>query len=159
MPAIRNVTANDGAIMRKLAHECGTLDLHTPYTYWVNACYQSESCFVAEEDGKPIGYIMAVDAPDVVFIWQIGIVPEWRGKGLADRLITKCVDYATKKNKNIEVTIAADNRASYRAFKKACDKRNIAMQHIGSVDIADMIDPAFTEKENRYMLQIKSEPD
>ena len=120
---IRNATANDGAIMRKLAHECGTLDLHTPYTYWVAAAHYSGGCFIMEEDGTPIGYIMAVDAPEIVFIWQIGILPEHRGKGLSRILIASCVGYAKERKKDIEVTIAENNENSYRSFARFCEKK------------------------------------
>ncbi len=153
MCKIRNATESDGKIMRMLARKCGTLDLHTPYTYWVAAAHYSGCCFIMEEDGTPIGYIMAVDAPEIVFIWQIGILPEHRGKGLSRILIASCVGYAKERKKDIEITIAEDNENSYRSFARFCEKNGIAMVKTGTVVIDDLLDTTFIEKENRYLIK------
>jgi len=154
MYKIRNAAESDGKIMRMLARKCGTLDLHTPYTYWVAAAHCSECCFILETDGTPIGYIMAVDAPEIVFIRQIGILPEYRGKGLSRILIASCVDYTKERKKDIEVTIAEDNENSYRSFARFCERKGIIMVKTGTVVIDDLLDTTFKEKENRYLIRV-----
>lgn len=141
-------------IMRWLAQQCFPLDVHTPYTYWVNASYYSQCCFLLEDDEKPIGYIMAIDAPMVVFIWQIGILKEYRKKGLSYALISSCMDYAVSVEKNIELTIAYDNDSSYAAFKTACQKRNLSMEKLEQIEVLDMADHSFKETEIKYLIKI-----
>ncbi len=47
---IRNVREDEDGVLQSLALACGgTLDVHTPYTYWVLTHYFAEYCFVAVE--------------------------------------------------------------------------------------------------------------
>ena len=140
---IRNVEKTDNALLRHLAKQCPALDLHTQYTYWVNTYYFNKSSFILEDDGKPIGYIMALNTPDVIFIWQIGIIKEYRGKGLSYKLISAVMEYAKSINKPIEVTIASNNKSSFNAFKSAALKQNLKMIKSDVVNIIDLDDDTF----------------
>lgn len=149
---IRNASHEDGKLMRWLAKECGTLDLHTPYTYWVNANYFAQSCFIMEKDGEPVGYLMAIDTPETVFAWQIGVKKEFRGQGLSFGLIEACVDYARSVKKNVEVTIAKENLASYHSFVSACKKLGLRMERMDEAIVKDLVEPSFEEVEVRYRI-------
>ena len=149
---IRNVQKTDNALLRHLAKQCPSLDLHTQYTYWATAYYFNKSSFILEDDGKPIGYIMALNTPDVIFIWQIGIIKEYRGKGLSCKLISAVMEYAKSINKPIEVTIASNNKSSFNAFKSAALKQNLKMIKSDEINIIDLDDDAFSENEIRYII-------
>ena len=149
---IRNVQKTDNALLRHLAKQCPSLDLHTQYTYWATAYYFNKSSFILEDDGKPIGYIMALNTPDVIFIWQIGIVKEYRGKGLSCELISAVMEYAKSINKPIEVTIASNNKSSFNAFKSATLKQNLKMIKSDEINIIDLDDDAFSENEIKYII-------
>jgi len=84
---IRTVAPDDATLQRSLAQRCPPLDIHTPYTCWVQANYCSDTCYIAEIDGEPAGYLTAVRAGHRVLLWQIGVLPGHRGHGIAARLI------------------------------------------------------------------------
>lgn len=149
---IRNVEKTDNALLRHLAKQCPALDLHTQYTYWVNTYYFNKSSFILEDDGKPIGYIMTLNTPDVIFIWQIGIIKEYRGKGLSYKLISAVMEYAKSINKPIEVTIASSNKSSFNAFKSAALKQNLKMIKSDVINIIDLDDDTFSENEIKYII-------
>ena len=149
---IRNVEKTDNALLRHLAKQCPTLDLHTQYTYWVNTYYFNKSSFILEDDGKLIGYIMAINTSDVIFIWQIGVIKEYRGKGLSYKLISAVMEYAKSINKPIEVTIASNNKSSFNAFKSAALKQNLKMIKSDEINIIDLDDDTFSENEIKYII-------
>ena len=152
MFTLRKIKAQDHPILRQLAEKCPPLDIHTQYTYWVNAMYYGECCFLLLSDDEPIGYIMSLDTPDAVFIWQIGIIEEYRGRKLSKKLIQACADYAEKVGKNLQVTIAEDNKASYGAFNSFCKKTGMKFEKIDEINVIDLNDESFHEDEIRYMI-------
>ena len=156
MYKIRNITERDAAVLRFLAQNCPPLGVHTHYTYWVVAKYYSEGGYILENDGNPVGYIMTVDAPSAIFIWQIGILSEHRRKGLSQMLIEAVVRYANKVSKNLEVTIAADNVSSYCAFHCFCLKNKITFEKIDNVNIRDLYDTVFKESEIQFRMIISN---
>ncbi len=158
MYKIRNVNESDCAVMRYLAQQCSPLDIHTQYTYWVNATFFSRSSFILELKGEPIGYIMSVENIDTLFIWQIGILPEYRGRGFSFCLISSCFDYALSCNKKIQVTIAKDNLASYSSFISACNKKGFWINKLNTIHIIDKMDPSFDESEELYEIYYNSPP-
>lgn len=156
MYSIRNIEEKDAPLLRYLAKRCQPLDVHTHYTYWVVSNYFGSGGFILEADNAPAGYIMTVDTPSAVFVWQIGLLEAHRGKGLSQQLIAAAASYAKSVAKNMEVTISADNKASYSAFSQFCKKNQIRFERIGNVDIPDMDDPSFCEAEIAYRLHIPS---
>lgn len=154
MYTLRNATESDAPRLRRLAQLCPPLDVHTPYTYWVLAKYHGKSSFVLEQDGRPVGFITALEAPSAVFIWQIGILPDHRGQGLSYRLIDAVLGYARGVSKPLEVTIAADNDASNAAFTGACQKASAALEALDRVVVTDLDDPDFEEAEIRYRITL-----
>ena len=154
MYSLRNVTENDAATLRSLAKRCPPLDLHTPYTYWVIAKYFSDSSFILEQDGHPVGFITALDTPSGVFVWQIGILEDHRGSGLSRLLIDAVFDYARGASKRIEVTIAEKNTESKAAFMSACENAGGVMEAVGRVVVRDIDDPDFCEEETCYLITL-----
>ncbi len=117
----RHVKEGDAALLRHLALNCPPLDVHTPYTYWINACFFGTYSFLAYDMKKPIGYIMCLPKDDLLFVWQIGLLDEYRGKKLSYSLIKLAFENAENCGiKKMAVTIAPDNLASYNAFKNYC---------------------------------------
>ncbi len=152
MHRVRNITEKDVLLIRNIAKQCYPLDVHTHYTYWVVTKYYNDCSYIIESNGTPIGYIMAVDTPTILFIWQIGILKEYRGKHLSERLISMVVRHAKKLNKDIEVSIAPDNKASYFSFKNYCEKYEIEFEEIGEVNIHDPHESDFHEYEILYRI-------
>ena len=154
MCKLRHVEEKDAPSLRFLAMHCAPLDVHTPYTYWVVANHYGDGSFILEDNGKPIGFIMTVETASSLFVWQIGILLEYRGKGLSKKLIEAVFDYATQRQKNMEVTIAEDNIASYSAFSHFCNHKNIRFDEVRLVEVRDLEDHSIKEDEIMYRIKV-----
>ena len=151
---LRSVKEKDASTLRFLAMHCEPLDVHTPYTYWVVAKHYGDGSFILVDNENPIGFIMTVETDSSLFVWQIGILHEYRGRGLSQRLIEAVFNYAVQKQKNMEVTIAEDNLASYSAFLHFCNHKNIGFDKLRLVEIRDLEDISFKEDEIMYRIKV-----
>lgn len=154
MCKLRHVEEKDAPSLRFLAMHCAPLDVHTPYTYWVVANHYGDGSFILEDNGKPIGFIMTVETASFLFVWQIGVLHEYRGKGLSQILIEAVFGYAAQKQKNMEVTIAEDNIASYSAFSHFCNHKNIRFDEVRLVEVRDLEDHSIKEDEIMYRIKV-----
>lgn len=154
---LKKVDENDFSIMKHLALKCPPLDVHTSYTYWVVSKLFGEYCFLAKDGEKPIGYIMCVKNDSVLLIWQIGILKEYRKKGISKLLIEAVFDNIKDKNIDIYVTISDTNKDSYYSFYNFCLANNYSFSKIDYISIDDIDDDMFTEQEYVYKInKIKS---
>lgn len=145
----RNIQPEDAVLLRHLAESCPPLDVHTHYTYWVVANYFGMCGFIAEDNGMPIGYIMAVETKNCVFVWQIGIIESYRGKDISRDLIKRVHEVAKTKELPLEVSIADENIPSRSAFSNYCKHNKCQMERIGMVELSD---DSFDEKEVFYKI-------
>ena len=150
---VRNVREQDAALLRRMAAACPPLDLHTPYTYWVNAKYFGEYSFLVCEGEKIIGYIMCIKNDKQLLIWQIGILKEYRKKNISKILIENVLKKAAENALSVNVSIAAENRDSYGAFKSYCDSSSYIMNAVGEVKLTIDEDPDFIEQEVLYEIK------
>lgn len=113
-------TVDDGALMWQMVSD-STLDLNSPYKYIMMCEYFQETCVVVKENEKLLGFITAFIPPesqDVVFVWQVGVDPSQRGKGLASKMLTELVSReACKKVRYLEATVTPSNSASKSLFR------------------------------------------
>ncbi len=136
---VRETRPDDATAICQLAAELKPLIQHTPYTYWVLCNYAHRRAFVAEKDGQLVGFVTSVlsDAdPPVLLVWQLGVVPEARGTGLADRLLDRVAQAGRRSGATaIEATIEEDNPASRRAFERLASRLNSELTEVGKVQI------------------------
>lgn len=114
---IRTPTVEDGAGMWALAKGTGVLDLNTPYAYILWARDFAPTSVVSLVDGQLAGFISGYirpDAPQTLFIWQVGVDSAFRGRGLAKKMLFDVV--ARSGASRLETTITADNEASIALF-------------------------------------------
>lgn len=138
---IRKVNSEDAVLLRTMARKCEPLDVHTPYTYWVVCNFFGDGCFVLQENQQAVGYVMTLIKEDSLFVWQIGILEEYRGKKHSRVLLTAVERYAREKGlKKMLVSIAPENRNSYHAFHQYCKAKNISIVRNGEVKIEDPSD-------------------
>ena len=152
MYSVRKIFEKDAPLLRAIAKKCFPLDVHTQYTYWVVARYYGDKGFVLEYNGQPIGYIMTIESSNVTFIWQIGILSEYRNHGLSYQLIDAVVRCAKSINNRMEVTIDESNISCYFAFYKYCIKNGFEFNRIGMTNICDLDDVEFYENEIIYTI-------
>ncbi|WP_079528370.1 diaminobutyrate acetyltransferase [Halobacillus hunanensis] len=114
-------TVEDGSAMWELVNN-STLDQNSPYKYIMMCEYFAETCVVAKENDKLVGFVTAFIPPeqsDVVFVWQIGIDSSQRGKGVASKILNELVDREVcNEVRYLEATVTPSNEASQSLFKK-----------------------------------------
>jgi L-2,4-diaminobutyric acid acetyltransferase len=153
--SLRQVAPGDATLLHSLARACPPLDLHTPYTYWVQATYFGEISFLASEDSSPVGFITSILSGERQLIWQIGILETHRGRRLSQLLIDEVIKGAlARAQKRIEVSIAPDNLASLLAFEAYANRNSLNMHKIGEISLSDPLDPGFREFEHLYLLEL-----
>lgn len=112
---------SDGANVWKLVKDSGKLDVNTPYFYVTMSHWFSRSCMLVEdiENGRLVGVIVGFrqpENPDTLFIWQITVADDYRGKGIALLLLDEA---ARQSNiQYVEATISPSNASSRRLFEK-----------------------------------------
>jgi len=118
---IRNPNINDGAKIWGLIHEGKPLDPNSSYLYLLLCQHFSNTCLVAEENSKLLGFVssyMPPKLPNVIFIWQIAVHESARGQGLAKNLLRKLIQQDECRDvKFVETTISPSNKASEKLFR------------------------------------------
>ncbi len=140
---IRNCTENDVDIIRAFVNECKPLDLHTSFTYWTLFKYSSNLCFIMLEVDKTIGFISGIRSSldkNVVYLWQIGINKEDRGKNYASILIDHFIKSVIALGCNkIQVSIAPENESSLNTFLKYSKVHSYNISKIGEAKYYDTL--------------------
>ncbi|WP_256205248.1 diaminobutyrate acetyltransferase [Piscibacillus halophilus] len=120
-------TPEDGAGMWDLVSH-STLDQNSCYKYIMMCEYFSETCVVAKEEGKIVGFVTAFIPPekqDVLFVWQVGVDSSQRGKGIASRMLQEIFNReACQDVRFLEATVTPSNKASQSLFKGFAKKNN-----------------------------------
>ncbi|WP_334313187.1 diaminobutyrate acetyltransferase [Terrihalobacillus insolitus] len=114
-------TVEDGAEMWELVDK-STLDQNSAYKYIMMCEFFSETCVVAKQEGKLVGFVTAFIPPerkDVVFVWQIGVDPSQQGNGIASKLLTELITRKACQNvRFVEATVTPSNKASKSLFRR-----------------------------------------
>lgn len=112
--------AGDGATLWSLARASGGLDDNSEYAYHMMAEFFSDTCILAEIDGEPVGFITGFrppSRPDTLFVWQIAVAPEFRGRRLAPRMLIELLDRLESAGvRFLEASVTPSNTASRRTF-------------------------------------------
>ena len=153
---IRKCTVEDVDSLRIFVNECKPLELHTPFTYWAIFNYFSNLCFLMIEEEKIIGFISGVRSSldkDIVYLWQIGISKDYRGKNYAFLLIDHFIKAVIGLDCNkIQVSISPENQSSYNAFTKYTKENSFSFVKIGEVKYYDQLSD---KKEYELLYQIE----
>lgn len=153
---IRKIKEEDVAEIERFISLCKPLDQHSTFTYWVLARYFDNTCFVVEENNDIVGYVSGVKSsskPDVFYIWQIGISPEHRKKGLSSQLIRTVVEAAVSLgSKSIHVSIDPENSSSHSAFLRFAEISGLQMNKIDELELFDQTNK---KKISEYIYEIR----
>lgn len=140
---LRRPTRADGAALWALVRRCPPLDLNSPYAYMLVGELFAHASVVAEEqdseeqdaaageapaESRPrrvVGMISGVQRakdPTTLFVWQVAVAPEARGKGLAGRMLRHVVGWTEDSGwpvyRRIQATISPNNAASQSLFRR-----------------------------------------
>lgn len=122
--------------MWKLARESGSLDLNSPYAYLLFAEHFSDTCLIAESDGKAVGFVVGFRPPshaDTLFVWQIAVDPAYRGRGIGVEMLTTLLDDLSDDLvhhgvRYLEATVTPSNEASEAMFRSLAEKLEAAFE-------------------------------
>jgi L-2,4-diaminobutyric acid acetyltransferase len=119
---IRNTVKSDGLAVYLIAEKCPSLDLNSRYCYLLLCTQFDKYCLVAEESNKIIGFVSAYPHPhftDTLFVWQIGVDPDFHSRGIGTALLAHLIPPAVKSGLiYLETTITPSNTASRALFGK-----------------------------------------
>ncbi len=103
--------------MWRIARDSQTLDLNSSYAYVLYARDFTDTCRIAIVDGHPAGFVLGYRRPtddSCLFIWQVAVDADFRGLGLAGRMLDSLVHDETPGSavRTLQTTITDDNVAS-----------------------------------------------
>jgi len=122
-------TKKNGSAVEKLIKRCPPLDLNSTYHYLIQSYYFNQTCSVAFDGEKIVAFVSGFIKPtnkNCLFIWQVAIDEDYRGKGLGVELIEFLLNQNKEVN-TIETTITKNNIASRRMFQKIVEKYETRM--------------------------------
>ncbi|MFA7429084.1 MAG: diaminobutyrate acetyltransferase [Rhodospirillaceae bacterium] len=133
----RRPTHHDGAAMWRLVRDSGALDENSAYAYLMMGEWFADTCVVAEDgpSSRLAGFVMGFvppRQPDTLFVWQVGVDHQHRGRGLGLRLLTQLIAEAPPPVRFLEATVTPSNAASEALFGAA------ARAHDAAIEITDL---------------------
>ncbi|HET6516948.1 MAG TPA: diaminobutyrate acetyltransferase [Nitrosopumilaceae archaeon] len=119
----------------QLIKECPPLDLNSEYLYLLLCQHFSDTCVVAKINSKIVGFVSGYLPPErknTLFVWQVAVVKEHRGKGLASKMIKEIIQRPELNIEFVEATITPSNFASKSLFTSIASayNSNIEMNHL-----------------------------
>ncbi|GAB4364565.1 MAG: diaminobutyrate acetyltransferase [Kiloniellaceae bacterium] len=121
----RKPRKSDGAAVWSLIRSIGALDDNSMYCNLLQCSHFAATCAIAELDGELVGWIsgyLPPDQPDTLFVWQVAVHPDARGRGVAKRLIHELLRRPEcRRVRHIHSTITPDNAASWALFRAIAD--------------------------------------
>lgn len=122
-------TEHDGARVWHLLARTGGLERNTCYAYVLLFSDFGETCLVAEQGGELLGFVLAYRPPtrrEELFVWQIGVAPEARGRGLGTRMLAAVLEQPGCDGVHyLTATVSPDNEASRRMFAALARRREV----------------------------------
>lgn len=129
--AYRRPRKADGAAIWALIRSIEALDDNSLYCNLLQCSHFADTCALAELDGRPLGWISAYlppDKPDTLFVWQVAVHPDARGRGVARQLIHELLQrHSCHKVRRIHSTITRDNAASWALFRAIAGDLNASI--------------------------------
>ena len=111
--------AEDGIKVHDLIKRCPPLDTNSSYCNLLQCTHWSSTSVIAKQDNEVCGFVSGYQIPErtkTLFIWQVAVGEEVRGKGLAGNMILHLLERC-KDVSFIETTITRDNDSSWNLFR------------------------------------------
>jgi len=117
---IREPRAEDARCIQQLVSDDATLEANSAYCYLLLCTHFARHGIVAERQGEIVGFVCAYrppSDPEAVFVWQVGVAPAGRGKGLGKRMLHALVHQPANRDARwLTATVDADNQPSNGLF-------------------------------------------
>lgn len=118
---LRRPTLDDGAAIHALIASAPPLDLNSTYAYLLLCHHFRDTCVVAEQDGKVLGFISAYlppTQPETFFVWQVAVHAQARGRGLGVSMLRYLLQRVSGQIQYLETTVSPSNQASRAMFAR-----------------------------------------
>lgn len=124
---LRRPNVSDGTRMWEVARDSQVLDLNSSYSYVLWCRDFADTSIVALDEGRVVGFVTGYLRPgrtDTLFVWQVAVDADQRGKGAAGRMLDGLLDgLADQGVTRLETTISPDNAASQALFTALARRR------------------------------------
>lgn len=118
---LRPPNTDDGADIWALVKDTNVLDVNSAYSYVMLGEYFSETCVVAEQRDRLVGFVSAFVPPsqdDTVFVWQVAVSRRASGRGLAKAMLREVLGRpACEDVRYLEATVTPSNKRSAQLFR------------------------------------------
>lgn len=118
---VRAPRAEDGRRIWALVRAGEVLEENSAYCYLLLCTHFADHGILAETgQGALAGFVTAYrppSDPEAVFVWQVGVAPEGRGRGLATALLAALLERPGNRDARwLTATVDPDNAPSNRLF-------------------------------------------
>ncbi|MCO6440791.1 MAG: diaminobutyrate acetyltransferase [Nitrococcus mobilis] len=148
---MRQPDVNDGGGIWRVVKESNVLDLNSSYLYLLLAKDFAETCVIAELSGDVVGFVTGYRPParpEVLFLWQIGILPSMQGRGLGKRLVTSFLQSPGAQGATLlETTVTPSNAASRALFLAIARQLGVECRISPCFSASQFPDPGHEEEE------------
>jgi ribosomal protein S18 acetylase RimI-like enzyme len=127
---IRALRSDDFATLMRLEEEIfGASGDGVLGAYYVRLCCEffAESCFVAEEDGEAVGYVLSFIKGREAYCTTLGVIPRCQGTRVAFLLVRTLVAALADRCDSCWFTVKEDNVAA-RALHEALGAREVGIR-------------------------------
>ena len=87
---LRKPVSTDGTAVNRLIAQCPPLDPNSVYCNVLQCSHFADTSVLVETGGEVIAFMSGYVKPDDVptlFVWQVAVAENWRGHGLAGRML------------------------------------------------------------------------
>lgn len=127
---LRQPAASDGLSVHALIAECPPLDVNSLYCNLLQCTHFAATSVIAVAAGRTVGFVsgyLRPDRPDRLFIWQVAVAAEARGRKLGLRLLLAVLARPVCRDvRYVETTITHGNAASWALFSALADRLGAA---------------------------------
>ncbi|WP_430460962.1 diaminobutyrate acetyltransferase [Thalassolituus sp. LLYu03] len=123
----RSPNSRDGARVHQLISQCPPLDTNSLYCNLLQCLHFADTSLIAEDNGLLAGFISGYrlpQQPDTLFVWQVAVSEQARGKGLASRMLLELLRRQHGAVKHLHTTITLNNNASWQTFRRLAASLN-----------------------------------
>ncbi|MGH1471628.1 MAG: diaminobutyrate acetyltransferase [Cellvibrionaceae bacterium] len=118
----------DGIDVFRLISNCPPLDTNSSYCNLLQCSHFASTSVAAFEGDSLVGFISGyplLDKPSTLFIWQVAVSENARGRGLASKMLAHILSRSCNSHfEYLETTITEDNQLSWELFKRFAQKND-----------------------------------
>jgi len=152
---VRRPAAEDARDIWNLVRQSDALDENSPYAYLLLCSDFADCSLVAERGDEIAGFIVGYRPPrkpQTLFVWQIGVAPAERGRGVGTHMLAALVERGLSEGaRYLEATVTPSNGAS-RALFVSFARKLAARCHEGVAFSSDLFPSCSHEEEIRIRI-------